>query len=113
MSCLHFDDERHRQRVPVGCECIDECCLWPEKDAAELERLGALQIGEHRCVSQPGNTEDVKVSRVVGRFMMWAADAEEIDAEEGAWVTLSIPGEDLRGENRRRKKVPRPREWPA
>ncbi|MFI9824370.1 hypothetical protein ACIHFC_28545 [Streptomyces sp. NPDC052013] len=111
VGCLHFEDERHRQRMPVGCGCIDECCLWPEKDAAELERIGAPQVGEHRRVVQPGNAEDGKVGRVVGRFMTWAEDAEEIDAEDGAWVTLSIPGDDLRGANRRRKKVPRPREW--
>ncbi|MFF8848178.1 hypothetical protein ACF08N_36815 [Streptomyces sp. NPDC015127] len=96
---------------PLGCGCADECCLWPEKDAVELDRLGAPKVGEHRRVVQPGSAETGRIGKVVSRFMMWVADAEEVDAEEGAWVTLSIPGEDLRDENRRRKKVPRPREW--
>lgn len=90
---------------------MDECCLWPEKDAVELERLGTPKIGEYRRVVQPGGTENGKAGKVVGRFMMSAADAEEVNAEEGAWVTLSIPGESLRSENRRRKKAPRSREW--
>ncbi|WP_338673851.1 hypothetical protein V1460_12780 [Streptomyces sp. SCSIO 30461] len=111
MSCLHFDDERHRQRTLVGCECIDECCLWPEKEALELNRRQAPRVGDHRRVAQPGSAQNGRIGQVVSRFMMWAEDAEEVGAEEGVWVTLSIPGEDLRGGNRRRRKVPRPLEW--
>ncbi|MFD9437088.1 hypothetical protein [Streptomyces sp. NPDC060002] len=85
--------------------------MWPEKEALELDRLRAPRVGENRRVVQPGSTHNGRIGQVVSRFMMWAEDAEEAGAEEGAWVTLSIPGEDLRGENRRRKKVPRPREW--